>query len=229
MSSTPSASYRHRVDLINDLIMQAVASPWIFVILFAVTVIDGFFPPVPSETVLVAAAAVAGSSGNVNVLLLCVCGALGAMVGDNIAYALGRGVGTERFSWMRRARVAATFEMARRALSRGGSGLILGARYVPVGRVAVNMTAGAVRFPWRRFLPLSAFGGVLWAAYSVGIGMLAGQWLLGQPLLSAGIGVVVALATGLVIDRLSARRRREAAAVNAEGAVATESRMPVMR
>ena len=194
--------------MINDLILQAVASPWIALILFAVAAIDGFFPPVPSETVLVAAAAVAGTTGSANVLLLCAAGALGAMVGDNIAYGIGRAVGTDRFRWMRRPRVAASFELARRTLTRGGAGLVLGARYIPVGRVAVNMTAGALGYPWRRFLLLSAVGGALWAAYSVAIGLLAGQWLKGQPLLSAVIGVIAALAIGIVVDRVAVRRRR---------------------
>lgn len=196
--------------MINDLILQAVASPWIALILFAVAAIDGFFPPVPSETVLVAAAAVAGTTGSTSVLLLCAAGALGAMVGDNIAYGIGRAVGTDRFRWMRRQRVASSFELARRTLTRGGAGLILGARYIPVGRVAVNMTAGALGYPWRRFLLLSAVGGALWAAYSVAIGLLAGQWLKGQPLLSAVIGVIAALAIGIVVDRVAARRRRRA-------------------
>ncbi|MFD5225641.1 DedA family protein [Microbacterium sp. NPDC058342] len=196
------------MDIINDLILQAVASPWIPLILFAVAVIDGFFPPIPSETVLVAAAAVSVSAGGVNIVLLCLAGALGAMIGDNIAYALGRAIGTERFRWMRRPRAAAAFEAARRALSRGGAGLILGARYVPVGRVAVNMSAGALDYPWRRFLPLSLLGGVTWAAYSAGIGLLAGQWVKDQPMLSAVIGVGLALAIGIVVDRIGAHRRR---------------------
>jgi len=196
--------------MINDLILQAVASPWIALILFAVAAIDGFFPPVPSETVLVAAAAVAGTTGSTSVLLLCAAGALGAMVGDNIAYGIGRAVGTDRFRWMRRQRIASSFELARRTLTRGGAGLILGARYIPVGRVAVNMTAGALGYPWRRFLLLSAVGGALWAAYSVAIGLLAGQWLKGQPLLSAVIGVIAALAIGIVVDRVAVRRRRRA-------------------
>ncbi|MGQ7313077.1 DedA family protein [Microbacterium arabinogalactanolyticum] len=196
------------MDIINDLILQAVASPWIALILFAVAAIDGFFPPVPSETVLVAAAAVAGTTGSTSVLVLCAAGALGAMVGDNIAYGIGRAVGTDRFRWMRRPRVASSFDLARRTLSQGGAGLILGARYIPVGRVAVNMTAGALGYPWPRFLLLSAVGGALWAAYSVAIGLLAGQWLKGQPLLSAVIGVVAALAIGIVVDRVAARRRR---------------------
>lgn len=216
-------SYRRQVDIINDLILQAVASPWIPMILFAVAVIDGFFPPIPSETVLVAAAAVAGAGGDVNMVLLCAAGALGATVGDNIAYRIGRGVGSGRFRWMRRPRVASAFADAGRALNRGGAGLILGARYIPVGRVAVNISAGALRYPWRRFLPLSFLGGVTWAVYSAAIGMLAGHWLQEQPLLSAVIGVVFAVLIGLVIDRFASHRRRARAVAAATSAADTDA------
>jgi len=201
------------VDVINEIIMQTVASPWLYVVLFAVTIIDGFFPPVPSETVLVAAAAVAASSGQV--VTLCALGviaAVGAAIGDNIAFAIGRRVGTTRFSWMRRPRIQAAFAHAQRALDRRSAALILGARYIPVGRVAVNMSAGALGFPWRRFVPLSIVAGISWSALSIAIGLLAGAWIKDQPLLSAVIGVAVALSIGIVIDRItSSRRRRESA------------------
>ena len=98
--------------------MQAIASPWLYVVLFAVTVIDGFFPPVPSETVLVAAAAVTASTGEGNLLLLGVVAAVGAAIGDNLAFLIGRAIGTTRFAWMRRPRVAATFAYAQHALDR---------------------------------------------------------------------------------------------------------------
>lgn len=205
------------MDVINELILQAVASPWLYLVMFAIAIIDGFFPPIPSETVLVAAAAVAVSSGTTNMLLLCVVAAIGATIGDNIAFALGRRVGTRRFAWMRRPRIAATFGWARRTLQRNGAGLILSARYIPVGRVAVNMSAGAVGYSWRRFLPLSAIAGVAWAAYSAGIGLVAGHWLKDQPLLSVVVGIVFALVIGVIIDRLLAlRRRRVDARANAE-------------
>lgn len=201
------------MDVINEIIMQTVASPWLYVVLFAVTIIDGFFPPVPSETVLVAAAAVAASSGQV--VTLCALGviaAVGAAIGDNIAFAIGRRVGTTRFSWMRRPRIQAAFAHAQRALDRRSAALILGARYIPVGRVAVNMSAGALGFPWRRFVPLSIVAGISWSALSIAIGLLAGAWIKDQPLLSAVIGVAVALSIGIVIDRItSSRRRRESA------------------
>ena len=213
---TPPA-YRAGVDILNDLIMQAIASPWLYLVLFAVTVIDGFFPPVPSETVLVAAAAVAASTGDGNLLLLGAVAALGAAIGDNIAFLIGRRLGTTRFAWMRRPRVAAAFAYAQHALDRRSATLILGARYIPVGRVAVNMSAGALGFAWRRFLPLSLIAGLSWSAFSIAIGLLAGAWIEDQPLLSAGIGIVTALVIGLVIDRIAAVRRRRAPVTHLAG------------
>ena len=202
------------MDVINDLVLLAVASPWLLPVMFAVAVIDGFFPPVPSETVLVAAVAVAASTGAFPAIaLLCVVAAVGATIGDNIAYGIGRKVGTTRFRWMRGPRVSAAFARAGAALGDSGAPLILGARYIPVGRVAVNMSAGALRYPWRRFLPLSGIAAMSWAVYSAAIGLVAGQWLTDQPLLSAVIGVVFAVSIGVIIDRIAAvrRRRRELA------------------
>ena len=199
------------MDVINELILQTVASPWLYVVLLAVTVVDGFFPPVPSETVLVAASAVLASTGELWALVpLGLIAALGAAIGDNIAFALGRRLGTTRWTWMRRPRVAAAFTHAERALEQHSAALILGARYIPVGRVAVNMSAGALRFSWRRFLPLSVVAGISWSALSLAIGLLAGSWVKEQPLLGAGIGIAVALVIGLVIDRVTAARRRRA-------------------
>lgn len=217
MPPLPLPEYRAGVDILNDLIMQAIASPWLYLVLFAVTIVDGFFPPVPSETVLVAAAAVAASTGEGNLLLLGAVAAIGAAIGDNVAFLIGRGLGTTRFAWMRRPRVAAAFAHAQRALDRRSATLILGARYIPVGRVAVNMSAGALDFPWRRFLPLSLIAGISWSVFSLVIGLLAGAWIKDQPLLSAGLGIVVALLVGLVIDRIAAARRRRAAAPQLAG------------
>lgn len=205
------------MDVVNDLILQAVASPWLLPVMFAVAVIDGFFPPVPSETLLVAAAAVAAATGGGDLVPLCAVAAAGAVIGDNVAFLIGRSLGVRRFRWMRRPRVAAAFDRAETALARRGATLVLGARYVPIGRVAVNMAAGALRYPWRRFLPLSVVAGCTWAAYSAVLGTLAGAWLEDQPLLGAAIGVTAAVAIGLVVDRIAAVRRRRAASAAPAG------------
>jgi membrane protein DedA with SNARE-associated domain len=196
------------VDVINDLILHLVSSPWIFLAMLVVALVDGFFPPVPSETVLVAAAAVAASTGRPNLLLLGAAAAIGAAIGDNIAFAIGRTVGVHRFRWMRRPGPERAFARAAGALETRGAGLILGARFIPVGRVAVNVSAGALGYPWRRFAVLSVLGGACWTVYSVALGLLAGAWLRDQPLLSAVIGVVLAVGLGLIVDRVLAVRRR---------------------
>ncbi len=188
------------MDVINELILQAAASPWLLLVIFSVSLIDGVFPPVPSETVLVAASAVAASHGDYQTIaLLCLVAAVGAILGDNLAYLIGSKIGVTRFRWMNRPRVAAAFAHAQRSLERRGAPLILGARYIPVGRVAVNLSAGGLGYPWRRFLP-----------HSVVIGTLAGHWLGEQPLLSAVLGVAFALVLGVVIDRITSARRRRA-------------------
>ncbi len=213
--------------LLNTLVTDLAASPWLFLVVFAVCVIDGFFPPVPSETVVVGAATVSVAAGEPDLLLLIAVAAAGAIVGDNIAYQLGRALGTTRFRWMRAKRVATSLEWARRGLDRRGALLIFTARYIPVGRIAVNMTAGATRYPFRRFLPLSIAAGVTWAAYSALFGIVAGHWLHDQPLLAIVLAIAVAALVGVVVDAVIRRiLDRATGAADAEPALGSERTTP---
>jgi membrane protein DedA with SNARE-associated domain len=62
------------------------------------------------------------------------------------------------------------------------------------------MTAGAVGYPRRRFMFIAAIAAVMWALYSAGIGLVAAQWLGHDPLLAIGIGVVLGVAMGFLVD-----------------------------
>lgn len=188
------------LHLLTDSVTQLAGSPWIMLIVFGVCVIDGFFPPVPSETIVVAAAAVSAATGSPHLLVLIATAAAGAIAGDAIAFAIGRRVGVSRFAWMRRRRVAATFAWARRGLDRRGALLIFVARYIPVGRIAVNMSAGATGYPLRRFVPIAIAAGITWAAYSSVFGLVAGRWLHDQPLLAVVLAVAVAMVIGALVD-----------------------------
>ncbi|MEO6827066.1 MAG: DedA family protein [Microbacteriaceae bacterium] len=205
------------MDAVNDTILSLAGSPWIYFVALALVIIDGFFPPVPSESVIVALSSLGIATGSPNLIAVVVIAAFGAMIGDNIAYALGRWVGVERFAWMRRPRVARAFQRAGRGLAKRTATLVLTARYVPVGRVAVNMTAGATHLPRRRFIPLTVLSGVTWALYSVLIGVLVGAWMHGHPVLGAAIAIVFALALGFAVDAILNRIaiRRDAATARA--------------
>jgi len=74
--------------------------------------------------------------------------------------------------------------------------------------VAVNLTAGFTQYPHLRFVGLTALSAVLWAAYSVGIGLFFGQWFEDNHLLGATIAIVCAVGLGIVVDVVINRARR---------------------
>jgi len=193
------------MDVINEFIIGQAAALWVYPLVFAVCILDGFFPPVPSETVLVTLASLSGSTGLPHLWIVVVLAALGAIIGDNIAYTIGRKVGTDRFRWMRRPKARAAFAWARRGLDKRGAAVILTARYIPVGRIAVNMTAGATRYPRQKFVPLTILGGTTWALYSALVGRLVGGWFESQPLFGAAVSICVAVVLGVGIDHLVQR------------------------
>lgn len=92
-------------------------------------------------------------------------------------------------------------------LGERGAAVILAARYVPIGRVAVNVCAGSLAYPRRRFVALAALAAVTWTATGVLIGVGAGRWLGHHPLWAVAVGVAVGAGFGLVIDGVLRRRR----------------------
>ena len=190
-----------------DLITAVAGSGLVYLVVFGLCVLDGLVPPIPSETAIVVLAALSASTGRPSLLLLGLVAASGAALGDNLAYAVGAKVGVTRFAWMRRPRIARSIEGARRQLRRRPAAVLLIGRYVPVGRVVVNMTAGATGLPRRHFIPLSAIGGTCWAGYMIGLGVLAAACVRDHPLLGMGAGIVFSTVLGVAIDRI---RRRAA-------------------
>lgn len=199
------------MDVILDAALALAASPWIYAIVFAFAALDGLFPPVPSETVIVGAAALSASTGSPDWILIAFAAAAGAFTGDNLTYLIGRAAGRRQFRWMRGRRAQAALASAARGFERGGASAIFVARYIPVGRVAVNLTAGAVGYPRRRFIMLSLAAGIAWSLYSVVVGAFTGRLFADNPILGMIVGVVLAIAIGIAVDRvLSALRRRRA-------------------
>lgn len=204
------------LEQINDFAVDLGGSPWVYLVVLAFAAIDAFFPPLPSESIVVALAAIGASTGEPQLVVLALAAGAGAFLGDNVTFRVGRSIGVERFSLDRRPRLARAVDRAERELDRRAAILILTARYIPVGRTAVNLTAGATGFPYRRFLPLSLLGASSWAAYSVLIGVLAGTWVKENPLLGAAVAVVVAAGVGFLVDQLLQRKHRKDDARDAE-------------
>lgn len=186
--------------MLEQWALDLAASPWVFAALFGFATVDGFFPPVPSESLVIALASLSASTGTPVLWAVVVVAALGAFAGDQIAFQIGRGVDIRRLRGFRGRRGQALLDWAERALRDRGASFIIAARYIPVGRVAVNMTAGALGFRRRRFVLLTGIAAVTWAVYSTLIGLGTGVVLGDSPVVGVVAGVIGGFVIGLVVD-----------------------------
>lgn len=186
--------------LLQETILGLVDTPWILVAIFVMTVIDGFFPPIPSESVVIAAAVLIVSGQGPSLISLIAAAAAGAFVGDMVAFGLGRILPIERMRLFNNAKALQARHWAEEALRQRATVFIMSARFIPVGRVAVNMTAGAVGYPLVFFVVIDVIASIFWACYSVVLGLVFGQILKETPLLGVLIGVAGGVMIGFIVD-----------------------------
>ncbi|MFC7406554.1 DedA family protein [Georgenia alba] len=187
---------------IEGFVLSLGASPWVLVAVVVLATIDGFFPPVPSESIVIAVAVISVAGDGPSLWLLVPAAAIGAFAGDLIAYSIGSKIPVDDMRVFRGPRGSAALERAKRTLARRGTVFILSARFVPIGRVAVNMTAGAVGYPRPRFVIIAAIAAVVWAGYSTLMGVGAGHFLHEHPLVAVAVGVVGGVLAGILVDKL---------------------------
>jgi membrane-associated protein len=190
---------------ILDALHDVMTSPWIYLVLFALAMLDGFFPVVPAETSVITAGVFAAATGAPDLLLVIVVAALGAFAGDHISYAIGRTT-NDRLRNGRRSRKA--FAWAERALAERGGLVLVVARYIPGGRTACTLTMGAVAYPRRSFALFDAVAAVSWAVYSGLIGYVGGAAFENDPIKGLLLGLGIALTITAVVEIVRHVRRR---------------------
>lgn len=187
---------------------EAVSSPdgaLAYLTIFALVFGDAIVPVFPGETTLNTASVLA-SQGTLELGLVIVAGALGAVLGDSALYWLARtGPGglKDRLeaASQKDERVAKGLEL----LGRSGPLLIACGRFVPGVRFAVNVSMGLTEYPYRRFLLFSALGGVAWATYTCMLAYWIGEALGDFPIASI---VVAGIVTSLLIGGVYLIHRR---------------------
>ncbi|GAB2531824.1 DedA family protein [Brachybacterium huguangmaarense] len=183
--------------------ISAIADAWwVHLVVLALSFVDGFFPTVPSESVIVSLGSTWSSTGRPSIVLLVLAAWAGAFCGDNVAYLIGRRIGWQRFRFFREGKGRRAVEAAERGLRRRALVFLMTARYIPFGRTAVNLVAGAVRYPRDRYVPRVALSTAVWAVYSAAVGAVAGQWFEHNPLLGIGVALACAVVISLVVERV---------------------------
>ena len=141
-------------------------------LLFVVLVVGCAGLPLPASFLLLAAGSFVAQD---ELRLWPVLGlaSAGAIIGDNIGYALGRWGGRRMFIWFPKLFARDRLNKTEKWLNRwGGSGIFF-SRWLltPLGPV-VNITSGLTRYSWPRFLLYGVSGEILWVVIYVLLGKL---------------------------------------------------------
>jgi membrane protein DedA with SNARE-associated domain len=185
---------------------------WVIGIIIA---LESMGIPLPGETTLVSVAIYAGVTGSLSIEGIIAAAALGAIIGDNVGYWIGRELGYPlllrygRNVWITEPKI----KLGRYLFVLHGGKVVFFGRFVAILRVLAALLAGANRMPFLRFFAFNAVGGALWA---VVFGM--GAYLLGSQLerLLGPIGVVSLIVAALGLGAMAVVFRRHQARLQSE-------------
>jgi membrane protein DedA with SNARE-associated domain len=201
---------------LNEAIVGALGHAGLALIML----LEGIFPPVPSEPFLLAAG-LASARGTVSAPLAVLAAAVGSSTAATIWYGVARALPEARLRHLLRAhgrwlllqehdldKALLPFDRHRRLA-------VFVGRFLPVGRMLVSLPAGLSGMPLADFLLATFLGSLVWSGLVVGTGRLLGEggasaveYLAHYTV--AVSAVIVALVL-LLVARLVARRVRRAA------------------
>ena len=188
----------------QELVDVVTASSWVYALIAAVAAVDAFFPLVPSEATVIAAASLA-AGGELSFATVLVAGACGAIVGDNTTYLAGRAAqGLLRRRLDRSSKRRERIERAEAGLRHRAGTIIVVSRFLPGGRTLTMLSAGIAGLGWRRFAAYDVAAGVFWAGYAGAIGWVGGRTFADRPL--HGLVLALALAAALTLFIEGGRR-----------------------
>jgi len=169
--------------------------------------------PIPGETILLVAGYYCAES-HLRLALVMVIAATGAVIGDNIGFAIGHHFGRGillrfgRYVFLTPERLA---HMENYFFSHGNK-TILVARFITGLRVFAALLAGASMMRWRIFFVYNVAGAVLWSIVITSLGYIFGQSL---PLLVHWVGrtgtvfLIVGIIAAVIIWRIRAHRQND--------------------
>ncbi len=203
-------------DFVSNLAgwLEDVSGEWWFLlVIFGIAFLDSVIPLVPSETTVILGGVAAGA-GEQSLVLVILFAALGAFLGDNTAYLIGR-----RFAPRiqrraeRREKTRQRLDWATTQIRLRGGLLLITARFVPGGRTILTITSGLTRQPWGWFAGWIAVAALIWATYAAVLGAIFGSRFQDNHTLAFILAFGTALSITLVIEvvRHQRSKSREAA------------------
>ena len=175
-------------------LLDAHGGRFAYFAIFATIAGDAVVPILPGETALNAAAVLA-SKGELELWLVVLVAALGAIVGDSALYWTARVAGGRLERQLDRMKTNPRIARALEIFGRRAPLLIVLGRYIPGVRFVVNATMGLTGMPYRTFLVWSSLGGALWATYTgllaYAVGTAIADFPIASMVISGGLTTVL--------------------------------------
>lgn len=180
---------------------------------FGGILLEDFGLPLPGETLLIAGSAYA-ARGNIDIVWVLALAWVGAVIGDNIGYLIGRFGGRRlalkwgRYVWLTEEKLAAL----ERFFHRYGGEIVIVARFFAGLRQFNGIIAGIAYMEWKRFVLFNILGAFLWVGAWGGAAYFFGHQI--STLLAghryASWAALAVVATALLISAYLLIRRRRA-------------------
>ena len=202
----------HFLENSLQLIQQYISQYGYWAVFFGV-MLENAGVPIPGETILLIAGYLC-SRGELHLPLVMLIAASGAVIGDNIGFAIGHHYGRDillrfgKFIFLTPRRL----DDLTNYFASHGNKTILMARFMTGLRVFAAILAGASKMRWRIFVVYNIAGAILWSVVISSLGYVFGQSL---PLLVKWVGrsgvifLVAAIVIGIVVWRIRAFRKNK--------------------
>jgi len=208
------------MSFLHDLPIADLIAHYGYIAIFVIITLESAGLPLPGETVLLTAAAYAGSTGNINIALVVAIAATAAILGDNAGYWVGRRWGLPLL--LRKGHLIGLdhgrLKLGQYLFRRHGGKIVFFGRFTAMLRAYAAVLAGVNKLDARRFMAFNALGGVAWASI-----MGFGAYLCGRSIENVmgpvGLGLLAFVLLGAVALWLFMRRHEARLMVAAEEAI----------
>jgi len=198
----------------NQFLRDPALAPWLILIVCAFLFVEtgllvGFF--LPGDSLLFTSGLLA-ATGTIQVPIAVLAGAafLAAFGGDQTGYLIGRKAGPAVFnrpgSRLLRGEYA---DKAHNFFLKYGRRSVVLARFVPIVRTFLPVTAGVGKMSYRAFLAYNAVGALLWGVGVTFLGFWLGRYAwIGENIDLIFVGIVLVSFVPVGIELLKNRRRK---------------------
>lgn len=166
------------LDFISIETIQAIAQQYGYWAVFLGIFLESFGLPIPGETVTIAGGFLAGND-QLNYWFVLADASLGAILGGNVGYWIGRRggwsllLGIGRVFRIREERL----EVLKRQFSENAPRTVFLGRFIALLRAFASPLAGIVQMPYLQFTVYNTLGAITWASVMVSLSYFAGQFV----------------------------------------------------